>query len=396
MDSMSDAQLHGPLTGVSVLDFTSFIAGSYCAQLLGDLGADVIKVEALTGDAARFWGPFLNGESRFFQGWNRNKRSIAVDLQSEKGREIVYELVKRTDIVVENFRPGITRKLRIDYDALKPMNESLIYLSITAFGAKGPYGERPGYDPILQSLSGAARGNLRYCASTGICSVAVSDYGAALLGSTGLLAALFHRERSGQGQFIETSLLQAAMAVQSHMFIDALDTKEEPPFGIYPYKYFNTSDDILFIACGTDRFWRIFCECIGMAELGTHADYATNPQRVEHADHLTAIVQERMSTKSTKEWEMILLAKGVPCAPAQTYQDFFDDPQVHALGMFPTIEHRAIGRTRVAGVPITMHNTPGSIRCAAPTLGEHGAAILAEIGYNDGDIDRLRAESIVA
>lgn len=385
----------GPLVGVKVLDFTSFIAGSYCAQLLGDLGAHVIKVEALMGDAARFWGPFLKGESRFFQGWNRNKRSLAIDLRSDEGKDVIYTLVKDADIVVENFRPGITQKLAIDYKTLAAENERLLYLSITAFGAKGPYGTRPGYDPILQSLSGAARGNIRYSNTTSICSVAVSDYGAALLGATGLLAALYHRERTGKGQFIETSLLQAAMAVQSHMFIDALEAEEEPPFGIYPYKYFETKDDILFVAGGTDRFWQLFCECIGLAELGSDPKYAKNADRVTHGEYLTERIHGVLRTRSTKEWETILLEKGVPCAAAQTYQEFFDDPQVAALEMFPTIAHSKVGAMRVCGVPITLHETPGAVQGPAPTLGQHTEEVLGEAGYDGEGIKGLRERGIV-
>ena len=376
--------ISGPLAGLGVVDFTSFIAGSYCAQLLGDLGASVIKVESREGDAARHWGPFLKGESRFFQGWNRNKRSVAVDLISDAGREVVYRLVDGADIVVENFRPGITTKLKIDYETLRSRNPRLIYLSITAFGAKGPYGKRPGYDPILQSLSGAARGNVRYCKNTGICSVAISDYGAALLGSNGVMAALYHRERTGEGQKVETSLLQAALAVQSHMYVDALEAEEEPPFGIFPYNFFETQDDIIFLAIGTDRFWRLFCDCIGAAELGADPRYATNRQRVAHAEALTVQIVALLKTKPTKEWEACLLAAGVPCAPAQTYAEFFDDPQVHAMEMFPTLEHSTIGPMRQAGVPIHFGRTPGAVQCASPRLGEHTEEVLREAGYSAG------------
>ncbi len=386
----------GPLVGLKVIDFSGFIAGCYTALLMGDLGADVIKVEPLEGDGARSWGPFLAGESRFFQGWNRSKRSIAVDLRSDAGREIVYELLRGADIVVENFRPGITKKLMVDYDTVRELNPRIIYCSITGFGAKGPHGHRPAYDPILQSMSGAARGNVRYCGKTSIGSVAVSDYGAGLLGSTGILAALYHRERTGEGQRIETSLLQAAMAVQNHMYCDALEVDEEPPFGIYPYRLFETKDDLIFIAGPTDKFWQILCDALGVAELGSDPKYKTNPDRVDHAEELTELLQPIFLQKTTAEWEAILVEGGVPCGPVMTWAEFFDTPQVAAMGMNPRVEHSTIGPMRVSGVPLDFEKTPGRIQRAAPTLGEQTDEILSELGYDASRISTLREEGRIA
>ena len=382
----------GPLVGLKVIDFSNFIAGCYTALLLGDLGADVIKVEPLEGDGARFWGPFLAGESRFFQGWNRSKRSIAVDLRSDAGREIVHGLLRGADIVVENFRPGVTKKIMIDYETVREFNPGAIYCSITGFGTKGPHGNRPAYDPILQCMSGAARGNARYCGQTSIGSVAVSDYGAGLLGSTGILAALYHRERSGEGQRIETSLLQAAMAVQNHMYCDALEVEEEPPFGIYPYRLFETQDDLIFIAGPTNKVWQILCDALGVPELAEDSRYETNPDRVEHAEELTELLQPLFRQKTTAEWEAILVERGVPCGPVMTWEEFFETPQVAAMGMNRRVEHSKIGPMRVPGVPLDFEKTPGRIQRAAPTLGEQTDEILSQIGYDAARIAVLREE----
>lgn len=389
------AEPKGPLTGVRVLDFSSFIAGCYGAQLLGDLGATVTKVEPLGGDGARHWGPFLAGESRFFQGWNRNKRSIALDLRQEAGLRIVHALTKRSDVVLENFRPGITEKLGIDYESLKRHRPDLIYCSITAFGTRGPCGTRPGYDPILQSMSGAARGNVRYSGHVGICSVAVSDYGAAMLASNCIVAALYHRERTGDGQKIDTSLLHAVMAVQSHMFCEGLDIEETPPFGIFPYKQFETKDDLIFIAAATDRFWQKLCTALERPELGTDPRYATNADRVNQKEALTEILSAIFRQRTTEEWEQYLVDEGVPCSGMRNYDEFFADPQVAALGMDPVLDHPTIGRLRVAGVPFEFEKTPGSIRNPAPLLGEHTSEILEGLGYSAAAIAELERDGAV-
>lgn len=386
----------GPLVGLKVVDLSSFIAGCYTGLLMGDLGADVIKVESLYGDGARYWGPFLAGESRMFQGWNRSKRSIAVDLRTDAGREIVHGLMRDADIIVENFRPGITKKLQVDYKTISEFNPRVIYCSITGFGTKGPDGERPAYDPILQSMSGAASANERYSGTTSICSVAVSDYGAGLLGSTGILAALYHRERTGEGQLVETSLLQSVMAMQNHAYCTPLEVEEEPPFGIYPYRLFDTKDSLIFIAGGMDKFWVILCQGLELPELASDPKYKTNPDRVEHAEELTKILQPKFKEKTTAEWEEILIEGGVPCGPVMTWDEFFETPQVAAMGMNLRLDHTKIGPMHVAGVPLDFEKSPGRIQSAAPTLGEHTDEILSEIGYDAARIATLRDEGRIA
>lgn len=397
MTPISDASsLTGPLTGVRIVDFCSFIAGSYGAMLLGELGAEVIKIESLEGDAARHWGPFLAGESAFFQGWNSNKRSLAIDVRRPEGRAVILELIARADVVIENFRPGVTGKLGIDYPAARAVNPKIIYCSSTAFGPRGPLSKRPGYDPILQSMSGAAAGNVRFSGKVAICSVAVSDYQAAMLGTTGICAALYHRERTGEGQHVETSLLEAALSVQSHMFVEPLDCAPEGPLGIYPYRLFETSDDQIFIACPTDKFWNILCDALGASDLGADARFATNAGRVACGEELTEKLQPYFKTKTTQAWETYLVERGVPCGPVRPYADFFRHEQVEAMEMNPVIEHPGIGRLRVVGVPIRFEKTPGRIRRPSPRLGEHTTEILQELGYPLEKVASLAASGVIA
>ncbi|HWQ36385.1 MAG TPA: CoA transferase [Blastocatellia bacterium] len=386
----------GPLAGVRVLDFCSFINGAYSAALMGDLGAEVIKIEPLTGDLARAWGPFLKGESRFYQAWNRNKRCLALNLATEAGREVVHELVRRADVVIENFRQRVTEKLGIDYATLREINPRIIYCSSTAFGSRGPQSERPGYDPVLQSVSGIVRDNIRFSGNAAICPVAVSDYQASMLVLTGVLSALYHRERTGEGQRIETSLLQGVLSIHAHYFVEALECEEEGAIGIYPYRLFETQDDRIFIAAATNKFWQMLCEVLGAPELAADPLYDTNGKRTARAAELTAILQPLFKQRTTAEWEALLLEKGVPCGAVNSYEQFFHDPQVTAMEMNPVVSHPLIGPLRLTGVPVGFEKTPGRIQRPAPLLGEHSAEILRELGYDEARIAALQEGGIVA
>ena len=385
----------GPVRGICVLDFSTAIAGAFAAMLMGDFGAEVIKVEPTEGDQARAWGPFYSGEARMFQAWNRNKRSLAVDLKTDAGREIIYKLVKGADVVIENYRPGISERLGIDYDRLKQHNPELIYCSATAFGDKGPYRDRPAYDQILQAISGAAAKNEEYGGNAAICSVAIADYGTALLVFGSVNAALYHRAQTGEGQRIETSLLQGAMAMQSHFFVDWLGPNEEGNAGIFPNKIFPTKEGLIQISAPTDKFWRILCKTIGAAELLEDPRWHSNSERVAHVDEIEPVLEGHLAKRSAAEWEALFIEKGLPCSTVRTHEDFFVDPQVTAMDMNPVLEHPVAGPLRTIGIPVHFGKSPGRIQCPSPTLGQHTVEILEEAGYDAGQIARLQENGVV-
>ncbi len=370
----------GPLLGLKVVDLSSFIAGCYTALRMGDLGADVVKVEPIEGDGARYWGPFLKGESRFFQGWNRSKRSIAVDLRSDAGREIVHALLRGADIVVENFRPGVTKKLLIDYETVRAFNPRAIYCSITGFGTKGPHGDRPAYDPILQSMSGAARGNVRYCGQTSIGSVAVCDYGAGLLGSTGILAALYHRERTGEGAAISVSMFDSmADWMAYHVLFHEYSDKLLPRSGlthpmVCPYGVFSVKGGAqLLVAVQNEREWERFATQVLMRpEMLEQPQCRDNIARVENREQVEREINAVLSTLEREEVERRLRAAKIAYGAVNTVPEL--------------ARHSQLRRVEVPspGGPVSMPAPPvrfaGAEHSAGaiPALGEHSQAIRAE------------------
>lgn len=363
---------------------------------MGDLGADVIKVEPLDGDPTRQVGPFVGGESRIFVGWNRNKRGLAVDLLSEAGREIVYDLVRSADVVTTNFRPSAAKRLKVDCATLSALNPRLIYCNSTGFGSKGPLADRPAYDGILQAMGGVALANEITTGKVAVAAPVFIDIQTAMLALAGVLAALYHRERTGEGQAVETSLLQGVMSVQPSAYCRALELEEEGSGGAYPYTLYETKDGHIFVGATQNKFWRWFCEVLGDPALAEDPRYMTIADRVKLKDELGERIRPVLAQKTSDEWETILTEKGIPCGPVYTHERFMDHPQVEAIGMNQVIQHSSLGPMRVFGVPFHLEKTPGRIQRSAPRLGEHNEEILRELDYDDARIEKLKRDGVIA
>lgn len=385
----------GPLKGIKVLDFGTFVAGTYNAVLMGDMGANVIKIESLEGEAARSLGPYLANESRIFQGWNRNKRSLSIDMKSAEGIEVIYDLVRHADVVTENFRPGIANKLKLDYETLSAINGKIVYCTTTGFGPTGPLSRRAAFDGVLQAMGGVAEINARFAGHATLSAILVADFQGAMLSLTSILAALFHRERTGEGQQIETSLLQAVMSLQPTSYYEALETKEEGEAGGYPYRLFDTSDGVIFVSAITPKLWALLCAALGVPEMSEDPGLQTNSQRRGRLEELDGILEPIFGAKTTDQWEEILTEGGVPCAGVWSAKRMFDHPQVEAIGMNQIIHHSTVGPIRVLGVPFKFHKSPGAVQRAAPRLGEHNEQILDELGYDTGKIETLMNSGIL-
>ncbi len=395
---------NGPLDGIRVLDLTRVLAGPYCTMFLGDLGAEVVKVEQPgVGDDTRGWGPpFAGGESAYFLCVNRNKKSITVDLKTDDGVDLIRRLAASTDVLIENFRPGTMEHLGLGDENLRSVNSKLIYASLSGFGADGPMSDVPGYDLIVQawgglmSITGAPDGEPTKVG------VAIIDLVAGLMLGKSIAAALFAREKLGMGQRIDTSLLEAEVACLINAGSNYLVAGKVPGrWGnahptIVPYQSFQTADSYLVIGVASEGIWRRFCQAIGKTEMADDARFAKNANRVENRAALIAMLTEMFRSRDNETWLRILNAAEVPCAPIQTIDQVFAAPQVRHRDMLVEVEHPTAGSVRMAGIPVKFSATPASIRLPPPLLGEHTDEILSSwLGMNDGEIEELKRKNVV-
>jgi crotonobetainyl-CoA:carnitine CoA-transferase CaiB-like acyl-CoA transferase len=391
-----------PLDDLVVVDLTRALAGPYCTMMLGDLGARVIKVEHPEGgDDTRGWGPpFLGGESAYFLSINRNKESLTLNLKDPRGRALLWRLLERADVVVENFRPGTMDRLGFGYEAVHARVPRLVYCSISGFGQTGPYRERPAYDLIVQGMGGIMGITGEPDGPPTRVGVAVADICAGMFAAYGILAALRVRERTGEGQWVDTAMLDGQVAWMTYMAANYFATGEDPPrvgsahLNLVPYQPFPTRDGHVNVAVGSEGLWQKFCDAVGLP-LGEDPRFATNAARVAHRRELVEILTPVFRRRTTAEWVELLLAKGVPAGPIYRMSEVMSDPQVAHRGMVVELDHPRAGRIRVNGVPVKLSATPGGIRRPPPLLGEHTEPILRELGLGAAEVDSLRAEGVV-
>jgi crotonobetainyl-CoA:carnitine CoA-transferase CaiB-like acyl-CoA transferase len=374
------------LDGLRVIDLTSHLSGPYCSMLLADQGADVIKVERPDdGDDARRMPPFVNGQSSPFMLWNRNKRSIVLDLKQERDRDLCRDLARGADVFIENFKPGTAARLGLGYDALAALNPRLVYCSISGFGQTGPYSERPGFDLMVQAMSGIMSVNGPEAGPPHRLPLAICDIGAGMFGAIGILAALQARARTGQGQHVDTSLYEAGISFGLYEAAHVFATGERPARlgqahrGGAPYQVFRTADGWVTIGPNTQSLWRKFCAAIARPELAEDDRFKDNPSRVANRPALAALLEDVLARQPTAYWVDLLNAAGVPVGPVQTYDQVFVDPQATAREMVTEIDHPAAGPMRTLGIPVKLSATPGALRRPAPLLGEHTEEVLAEL-----------------
>lgn len=391
-----------PLAGVRVLDLTRIIAGPFCTQILADLGADVIKVEKPgKGDESRHWGPpFLNNsnDSVYFLACNRNKKSICVDFKS--GLEVIYDLARSSDVLIENYVPGKLSKLGLGYEDIKKISPSIIYCSITGFGSVGPYKTRAGYDVIAASMGGLLHITGEKSAPSKV-GVAMTDIATGLYSHGAILAALLHRERTGQGQKIDVDLFSTQIACLVNVGANYLNSNEEAlrwgteHVSIVPYAAFKTKDGFFTIGAGSDQQFKELCKLINFPKLND-PKFENNQQRVEFRDELMKILNEIFAKETNEHWNSIFKSAGFPFGPVNNLQQVFNDQHVKEIGLVKTLNHPVAGEVKVVGSPVVYSETMNTARTAPPSLGQHTEEVLKDIlGYDIKKIDNLRSKMII-
>ncbi|MBV16508.1 MAG: CoA transferase [Thalassospira sp.] len=405
----------GALSGIRVLDLSRVLAGPWASQTLADLGAEVIKIERPgSGDDTRGWGPPFakdkagndTTEAAYYLTANRGKKSLTVDITKPEGQKIVRNLAAQSDVVLENFKVGGLAKYGLDYTSLAKINPKLVYCSITGFGQDGPYKDRPGYDFMIQGMGGLMSITGAPDEAPGgqpmKVGVAVADIFTGLYATIGILAALRHRDATGEGQYIDLALLDVQTAVLANQAMNYLTTGKAPERlgnahpNIVPYEAFPSADGYLILAVGNDSQFKSFCEVAGLNDLPADARYATNRSRVANRETLVPMIRRAMVTKTTDEWIAVLEKANVPCGPINTLDRVFDNPQVQHRGMIRYLDHPVAGKVPTVANPIKFSKTPISGETAAPMLGQHSDEILRKVAdLSDEQIEKLRSAGII-
>ena len=392
------------LEGVRVLDLTRALAGPFCTLMLGDYGADVIKIELPgSGDDTRHWGPpFIGDESAYFLSINRNKRSLTLNFKEEKAREIFLKLAEQSDVVVENFTPGVMSRFDLGYEKVKQANPKIIYCSISGFGQDGPYQSRPAYDQIMQGISGLMSITGDLGGEPQKVGVAVTDIGSGMWAAFAVMAALHHRSQEGEGQYIDISMLDAQVAWLTYQaaYYFAYD---RPPQRLgaahptlVPYQAFMCQDGkYLNVAVGSERLWERFCQAVKREDLKDMPEFATNGVRVENRATLVPLLQEYFLARPADDWVADLQAFNVPAGPINDLADVFSDPQVLHRQMLLEMPHPTLGSIKQTGLPIKFGRTPGGLDLPPPLLGEHNGPILRDLGYSDVEIAAMVENAVI-
>lgn len=388
------------LEGIRVLDLSRVLAGPYCTMMLADYGADIIKIEPPeVGDDSRAFGPFVGKESAYFMSLNRNKRSIALNFKREQERELFKELVKHADVVVENYRPGTMEKFGLGYEELKQINPTIIYAACSGFGHTGPYRDKPAYDIIVQAMGGIMSITGPENGDPTRVGASVGDVMAGMFTAYGVMMALFHRQRTGEGQKVDVGMLDCQVAVLENAIARYVTSGVVPgPLGnrhpsITPFSSFTAQDGYIIVGAGNDRLWEKLCSILGRPDLVKDERFDTNSHRTNNAKELGGILNEIFKQKTIADWLTVLENAGLPCAPINTIDRIVNDPHVQAREMIVEVEHPVAGKLKMPGVPVKLSATPGSVDFPAPMLGQHTNEIIKEIlGWDEEKITRLFTE----